>query len=119
MTTTVEEKDIDLSSCGYQGYCELISECELPKTIKESLLKFACSLDHYVFCAKRYSKRTCDDEISKLHCHEVWNLIESETDFLKVVSFCMRNLLGICPSETNLLKTKLVYKYLIALTKQC
>ena len=117
-TPSMEEKTIDLSNGDYSGYSELIAECELPKTIKESQLKFACSLDHYVFSAKKYVQRNQNDDITKLHCQEIWDMIETQTDFQKVVNFCVRNVLGLCPSETLLLKTKLVYKYLIALTKQ-
>jgi len=107
--TEKKEDLIDITL--YNGYLNLVEHCQLPLVVTREKLTGLLSLDHYVLCATKYKTRQEEDDITKAHCEEVWKKWNSP-ELKTSINLCVRMLLNPAPSETILLKSKLVILYL-------
>ncbi len=117
-----EEKSSPVLSdaTGYVNYMCLVKECgesSLPtNNLTKERMEIVANLDHFVFCAKNYSKREECDSMMKLHCKDVWKSLETDT-FIQLLNLFIRNLLHPTPSSVSYLAAKVSYTYLMSFVK--
>ncbi len=111
--TEEKEELIDISL--YTGYLLLVTNCELPTKLKKDKFIALSGLDHYVVCATKYNLK--NDEITRAHCDEIWKKWNTQ-ELNTSINLCVRVILHPAPSETILIKTKLVHMYLNGLINQ-
>lgn len=111
MSETKETKTEVVDIEEYTGYALLIKECSLPSVLTKDKLTFLASLDHFVLCARKYKSRASQDELTRAHCDEIWTKWNTP-DVKNSITICVRMLLSPCPSEKQLLTTKLVHLFL-------